>query len=67
MSRKYPRLMSKKTAKSPGQFGHCVCEDCPELAVIRCEVQETYMRGEDEYYRLCQKHYDEWSKKWIAA
>jgi hypothetical protein len=57
MSRKrYPRLMRKKKAKHAGMYGSCEYPECAEKATHRCEVQESYMRGEDEFYRLCDSH-----------
>ncbi len=58
MAKRYPIIVRKKKAKNPGHYGNCQSPKCPERAEYRIEVQETYMRGDDEFYRLCAAHTD---------
>ena len=61
MSKKYPHF--RKVAKRyREQQDNCRCELCPDHAVARVEFATSYMRGEDEQFRVCQKHLEEAKK-----
>ena len=49
---KYPRLGSVRPKKGIQQK----CEACAEKGTHFVEVEFTYMRGEDEFYKACNRH-----------
>lgn len=53
-NRKYPRLHNKWKFKHKDKME---CECCTEIATGKVCVEFTYMRGEDEDYRVCDHHY----------
>lgn len=38
--------------------GRPSCELCDDKAIARVEFAVSYMRGEDEHFRVCQRHMD---------
>lgn len=54
MSAKYPSVRS--TGKLPQSDGECVC--CENKAIRFVRVAFSYMRGDDESYSVCQRHFD---------
>lgn len=51
--RKYPRIHSTRKYKKPSNLE---CEACQEKAVGTVMIEFTWMRGEDESYKVCQRH-----------
>ena len=59
MSKKYPRfgeIFKRYTKSHPNNRPTCEC--CGEPAICRIWMQPTYMRGEDEDFKVCQDHLD---------
>lgn len=52
---KYPRLNNRRKYKQAQLQNKCEC--CDEWATGTVCVEFTYMRGEDETYKVCDEHY----------
>jgi hypothetical protein len=55
MQKKYPRF---GIAKRYPEQSEKKCNACDEKAFFQIEVHTSYMRGEDDVFNVCQKHYE---------
>lgn len=54
MSKKYPRFHGRRKYKGQGSTE---CDCCTKMAIGRACIEFTYMRGEDEDFKVCEDHF----------
>lgn len=55
MSRSYPYYVGKVHGARPLKPDE-LCEICGVPATCFVEIQQTYFRGDDSYYKVCEEH-----------
>jgi hypothetical protein len=52
--KRYPKITFQ--AWKSGSRRQCQATDCDTPSSFRIEIQQTYMRGDDDVFWLCEKH-----------